>query len=48
MPELISISEAAARIGVKPWDVQRLIDDGALRQVVLVDASSLAEYQESE
>lgn len=47
MPELISISEAASRLDVEPWDVVRLIDAGLLRRVVLVDAASLREHQES-
>lgn len=48
MPELITINEAAQRLGRKPFDVVRLIDAGLIRQVVLVDASSLDECQESE
>lgn len=47
-PELISIAEAASRIGVKPWDVVRLLEAGVLRQVVLVDVASLTEFQESQ
>ena len=46
MSELISIAEAAARLGVKPFAVQALIDTGDLRHVVLVDATSVAEQQE--
>lgn len=48
MPDLISISEAAERLGTKPWEVVRLIEAGLLRQVVLVETDSLTEYQESE
>ena len=50
MPELISISEAADRLGpdAKPWDVVRLLDAGLVRQVVLVDADSLEEFQEQQ
>lgn len=48
MPELISIAEAASRLGGKPWDVVRLIDAGALRVAVLVDADSLTEHQQQE
>lgn len=47
MTNLISISEAAERIGAKPFDVVRLIDAGLLRHTVLVDESSLAELEES-
>lgn len=39
----ISISEAAARLGRKPWEVVRLIDAGVLNQVVLVDEASVTE-----
>lgn len=45
MPELISISEAAKRLGTKPGDIHRLIEAGLVRHVLLVDESSLAEYQ---
>lgn len=48
MPELISISEAADRLGTKPWSVVRLIDAGLVRQVVLVDADSLPDTQEQQ
>lgn len=48
MPELITINEAAERLARKPFDVIRLIDAGLIRHVVLVDASSLNECQESE
>lgn len=47
MSNLISISEAAERIGRKPFDVVRLIDAGLLRHAVLVDESSLADLEES-
>lgn len=46
VPDLITISEAADRLGVKPFAVQALIDTGQLRHVVLVDATSVAEQQE--
>lgn len=46
MNNLISISEAAERIGRKPWDVVRLIEAGVLRHSVLVDESSLAELDD--
>lgn len=43
----ISISEAATRLGRKPWEVVRLIDTGLLKQVVLVDEASVAELEKS-
>lgn len=46
--ELISISEAASRLGTKPWEVERLLAAGRLQEVVLVDADSLREYQEQQ
>lgn len=46
MSQLISISEAADSLGVKPAEVSRLVDQGHLRAVVLVDASSVAEAKE--
>lgn len=48
MSDLISISEAADRLGTKPWEVIRLVESGRVRQVVLIDATSLAEYQEQQ
>lgn len=47
MSKLISISEAASRLGRKPWEVVRLVEAGLLRHAVLVDEASLTEYQES-
>lgn len=46
--ELISISEAADRLGAKPWDVERLLAAGHLQEVVYVDGNSLREYQEQQ
>lgn len=48
MSDLISISEAAQQLGAKPWEVQRLIDAGRLPAVVLIDTTSLREFQESQ
>jgi hypothetical protein len=48
MPEQITISEAADRLGTKPYDVVRLIEAGHVAHVVLVDADSLTEYQEQQ
>lgn len=44
---MVSIAEAAERLDKKPWEVVRLLDMGHLKQVVLVDEASLAEYQET-
>lgn len=48
MPNLITIDEAAARIGGRPWDIVRLIEAGAVATATLVDADSLREHQESQ
>ena len=40
---LITIAEAADRLGVKPGDVWSLITSGQIRTVQLVDATSLPE-----
>jgi hypothetical protein len=40
---LITIAEAADRLGVKPGDVWQLISTGEVRTVQLVDATSLPE-----
>lgn len=47
MPVLVSINEAAARLGCKPMEVQRRIDAGLIAHVVLIDVDSLTEHQES-
>ena len=41
-----TLRDAADKLGVSPWDVLRLVQDGHLTGVVLIDADSLAEYQE--
>ena len=38
---LITISEAATRLGVTPFDVIRLMDAGQLPRVTLVDESAV-------
>ena len=43
MAHLITINEAAERLGAKPFDVIRLIDAGEVATVTLVDADSLTE-----
>lgn len=41
MTNLITISEAATRLGVTPFDVIRLMDAGQLPRVTLVDESAV-------
>lgn len=43
----VSINEAAAALGVKPWEVVRLIEAGQIQTVELVDAASLAQVKEN-
>lgn len=43
----ISISEAAARLGRKPWEVQRMIESGVLPAATLVDEASVAKLAEA-
>ena len=38
---LLTISQAADRLGVKPWDVMRLIEAGDMPAVTLVPAAAL-------
>lgn len=45
-PPFLSIHEAAERLGVKPWDVVRLIRSGDLVSVELVDVESLSRYEQ--
>lgn len=47
MSDLVSINEAATRLGVTPMEVQRRIDSGDLAHVVLVDVASLTAPQEN-
>jgi len=42
----VSINEAADHLGVKPWEVRRLIEAEQLRTVVLVEKSSLDRYKQ--
>lgn len=44
-PQYVSISEAATRLGVKPWDVVRLIETGRLETTQLVAVTSLDNLQ---
>lgn len=40
----VSIADAAALIGVKPWDVVRLIESGRVKSIQLVEVSSLRTF----
>lgn len=40
-PGYVSINEAAARLGVKPWDIVRLIEADQINTVTLVEVASL-------
>lgn len=42
----LPITEAAKRLGVKPWEVVRLIEEHELDEVRMVDAASLDAYIE--
>lgn len=42
----VSISEAAALINSKPWDVVRLIEEQRVATVPMVDTRSLLAYAE--
>ena len=44
---LLSIADAADRMGVKPWDVVRLIEAGSLPSVTLVPVASLPATRET-
>lgn len=39
-----TIAQAADHLGVKPWEVVRLIESGRLDSLVYVSAASLATY----
>lgn len=47
-PQYVSINEAASVLGVKPWEVVRLIESGHVASVSLVDAASLNAYKEGQ
>lgn len=44
--QYVSINEAAALLGAKPWDVVRLIESGHVASVQLVEVASLNAYKE--
>lgn len=43
----LTVAEAAEVLGVRPWDVMRLVEEDALRTVVLIDRESLSGLKES-
>lgn len=43
----ITVNDAANRLGVKPWDVRRMVDDGEVRSLLLVELASLPNTQET-
>jgi excisionase family DNA binding protein len=43
---LVTVTEAAKRLGLTPWDVMRLIEAGEIESVVCVDAASLDAMKE--
>ena len=42
----VTLADAADMLGVKPWDVVRLIADDRLAAVQLVDIESIRRHQE--
>jgi hypothetical protein len=45
-PGYISINDAAAALGKKPYEIIRLIEANTIRAVTLVEAASLAQVAE--
>ena len=43
---LLTIADAADTLGLAPWDVVRLLNQGDLESVELVTADSLATYRQ--
>ena len=44
---LLTVAEAADRLGVSPWEVMRLTESGRLPCVVYVPSQAVAEHQET-
>jgi hypothetical protein len=42
----VTTTEAAERLGVKPWDVVRMAEIGVVKSVLLIDADSLDALKE--
>lgn len=45
--DYLTIADAADKLGVKPWEVVRLIENDQLTSVTVVPAASLRTYQEA-
>lgn len=43
---LLTIAEAADKLGIKPWDVVRLTETGRLDAAIYVPASALSAYMQ--
>jgi excisionase family DNA binding protein len=37
----LTVAEAAERLGVKPWDVMRMVQTGDLQSLVLIESASV-------
>lgn len=48
LPAFVSISDAAEILGVKPWEVVRLVEAKRVAVVEMVDTNSLLEYRKAE
>lgn len=46
-PGFVTVAEAADELGIKPWDVIRLIQTGDLESLVLVQTASLRAAKEN-
>lgn len=46
-PTHLTIAETADSLGVKPWEVVRLIESGRLDAVMYVPAAAVRTYQET-
>lgn len=44
---LLTIAQAADKLGVRPWDVMRLIESGRMPTVTLVPAAALPHSREA-
>lgn len=45
--DYITVTAAADRLGVKPWDVMRLVETGVVQALVLIDVASLEAVKEN-
>jgi len=46
--EHITVTEAAKRLNLTPWDVMRLIETGRVSSVVMVPADQIAAIEEEQ